>query len=75
MGRRFLSSDNIIPETKIRDLDSDSLDQVELMMEIEEEFGLQIPPDVAANFVTVADAIRYIETYKPMNLPDRKSVV
>lgn len=69
MGRRFLSSDNIIPETKIRDLDSDSLDQVELMMEIEEEFGLQIPPDVAANFVTVADAIRYIETYKPMNLP------
>jgi acyl carrier protein len=62
MGWRVRSSDNITPETKIRDLGSDSLDQVELMMEIEEEFGLQIPPEVAANFVTVADAIYYVES-------------
>lgn len=43
------------------DLNLDSLGLVELVMELEEEFGVQIPDDEAERIKTVADAIRYIE--------------
>jgi acyl carrier protein len=43
------------------DLGADSLDQVELVMTFEEEFGCEIPDDVAEKIVTVADAVKYIE--------------
>ena len=44
------------------DLGADSLDIVELVMDFEKEFGIEIPDDDAGdNIVTVADAIRYIE--------------
>jgi len=42
------------------DLGADSLDQVELVMELEEEFGITIPDDAAENILTVGDAIKYI---------------
>lgn len=38
------------------------------MMEIEEEFGLEIPPEVAAKFVTVSDAIQYVKSHITMTL-------
>jgi acyl carrier protein len=43
------------------DLGADSLDQVELVMELEEEFDMAVPPDDLNRIRTVADAIRYIE--------------
>ncbi len=43
------------------DAGADSLDTVELVMELEEEFDITIPDEDAVNIRTVADAIRYIE--------------
>lgn len=50
--------------TFAQDLGADSLDTVELIMEFEKEFGLQIPDDQAEKIVTVGDAIAYIEANK-----------
>ena len=43
------------------DLGADSLDTVELIMEFEKEFGINIPDDQAEKIKTVGDAISYIE--------------
>jgi acyl carrier protein len=43
------------------DLQADSLDAVELIMSMEEEFGTEIPDDVAEGFETVGDVVRYFE--------------
>ena len=45
----------------IEDLGADSLDTVELVMALEEEFGIEIPDEDAEKMTTVVDAIRYIE--------------
>ena len=45
----------------VEDLGADSLDTVELIMEFEKEFDLQIPDDQAENISTVGQAIQYIE--------------
>ncbi len=45
----------------IDDLGADSLDTVELVMAFEEEFGVEIPDDVAEKIVTIKDAIDFIE--------------
>ena len=44
------------------DLGADSLDTVELIMELEEEFGLEIPDEEAEKLTTVGDAVKYIES-------------
>ncbi len=46
----------------IDDLGADSLDTVELVMALEEEFDLEIPDDQAEQIKTVGDAIKYVET-------------
>ncbi|CEN52734.1 acyl carrier protein (ACP) (modular protein) [Capnocytophaga canimorsus] len=46
------------------DLGADSLDTVELIMEFEKEFDIQIPDDQAENIATVGQAIKYIEEAK-----------
>jgi acyl carrier protein len=46
------------------DLGADSLDTVELIMEFEKEFGIQIPDEDAEKIGTVGDAISYIEKKK-----------
>ena len=45
----------------VEDLGADSLDQVELVMAFEEEFGCEIPDDAAEKILTVKDAISFIE--------------
>jgi acyl carrier protein len=45
----------------IDDLGADSLDTVELVMALEEEFGIEIPDEDAEKITTVGDAIKYIE--------------
>jgi acyl carrier protein len=44
----------------IVDLGADSLDQVELVMAFEEEFGIEIPDDAAEKIITVGNAVKYI---------------
>ncbi len=48
----------------IEDLNGDSLDTVELVMALEEEFGYEIPEDVSEKITTVGQAIDYIESVK-----------
>ena len=45
----------------VNDLGADSLDTVELIMEFEEEFGIEIPDEDAEKITTVANALEYIE--------------
>ncbi|MDR1273617.1 MAG: acyl carrier protein [Odoribacteraceae bacterium] len=47
--------------TFTNDLGADSLDTVELIMELEKEFNITIPDDQAEKIVTVSDAIAYVE--------------
>ena len=53
-----------IEASVVEDLNADSLDLVELIMEIEEKFGIQIPDEVAEKIVTVNDAVEYIQEQK-----------
>ncbi|MCP4650754.1 MAG: acyl carrier protein [PVC group bacterium] len=45
----------------IDDLGADSLDTVELVMALEEEFGIEIPDEDAEKMTTVGEAVKYIE--------------
>jgi len=55
----------VTPEAKfIDDLGADSLDTVELVMALEEEFGIEIPDEDAEKIATVRDAITYIQEHK-----------
>ena len=45
----------------VEDLGADSLDTVELVMELEEEFDINIPDDAAEKIETVGQAIKFIE--------------
>ena len=58
-----VNEDQVTPEAKfIEDLGADSLDQVELVMALEEQFGAEIPDEEAEKLTTVGDAIKYIES-------------
>lgn len=48
----------------VDDLGADSLDTVELVMALEEEFGVEIPDEDAEKIGTVGDAIKYVEEKK-----------
>ena len=48
----------------MKDLEADSLDAVEIIMGIEEEFGIEIPDDEAEKFQTVGDLVKYVDTAK-----------
>lgn len=57
-----VDKDKIKPETSfVNDLGADSLDTVELVMELEEEFDINIPDDAAEKIQTVGQAVEYIE--------------
>lgn len=57
-----VSEDEITPETSfVNDLNADSLDTVEMVMELEEEFELNIPDEEAEKIQTVGHAIDYIK--------------
>jgi acyl carrier protein len=57
-----VSEDQVTPEASfVDDLGADSLDTVELVMALEEEFDTEIPDDKAETIAKVKDAILYIE--------------
>ena len=53
-----------IDSTFIDDLGADSLDIVELIMALEDEFSVEIPDDVAEKIKTVKDTVEYIDSAK-----------
>jgi acyl carrier protein len=58
-----VDKDTITTETSfVNDLGADSLDTVELVMELEEEFDINIPDDAAEKIQTVGQAVEYIES-------------
>jgi acyl carrier protein len=60
-----VSKEQITPETSfINDLGADSLDTVELVMELEEEFEINIPDDAAEKIQTVGQAVEFIEKHQ-----------
>ncbi|MFW5997045.1 MAG: acyl carrier protein [Verrucomicrobiota bacterium] len=60
-----VNEDQVVPEAKfVEDLGADSLDTVELVMALEEEFGAEIPDEEAEKLTTVGEAIKYIESMK-----------
>ena len=59
-----VSESEVVPEAKfIDDLGADSLDIVELVMALEDEYGIEIPDEDAEKIETVGDAIKYIEEH------------
>jgi acyl carrier protein len=57
-----VNEDQIKPEAKfIEDLGADSLDTVELVMALEEEFGTEIPDEEAEKLQSVGDVVKFIE--------------
>jgi len=57
-----VSAPEVTPEASfVEDLGADSLDQVELVMALEEEFDIEIPDEDAATITTVKSAVDYIE--------------
>ena len=54
--------DQVTPEAKfIEDLGADSLDTVELVMALEEEFGIEVPDEQSEKLQSVGDVIKHIE--------------
>ncbi|MDQ7857308.1 MAG: acyl carrier protein [Armatimonadota bacterium] len=55
---------SISPESSfVEDLGADSLDIVELVMALEDEFKIEIPDEQAEKIVTVGDAVKFIESH------------
>lgn len=60
-----VSEDEVKPEARfIEDLGADSLDIVELIMAMEEEFETEIPDEQAEKILTVGDATAYIQAHQ-----------
>jgi acyl carrier protein len=59
-----VSPEQVKPEGRfIDDLGADSLDTVELIMALEEEFNVEIPDEEAEKLVTVGDAMKYLQEH------------
>ena len=57
-----LAPEKITPESRImKDLGADSLDILQLLMRIEDQYGIVIPDQALAKFDTVADVVAYLE--------------
>ena len=56
------NEDEVTLETSLmRDLEADSLDAVEIMMALEDEFDIEVPDEVAEGFQNIGDIVKYIE--------------
>ncbi len=55
-----ITMDTVLTE----DLEADSLDAVEIIMSIEDEYGVEIPDDVATEFKSIRDIVEYVESVR-----------
>jgi acyl carrier protein len=69
--KALIKSELNVPEEKINmdsrlseDLGADSIDAVELIMKIEDEFNIQVSDEQAQNIKSVGDIVRYVESLK-----------
>jgi acyl carrier protein len=59
-----VEENKVVPDASfIEDLNADSLDLVELIMSLEEEFGVEIPDEDAEKIATVGDALNYLDEH------------
>ena len=57
-----IDEDNITMDSDIlEDFEADSLDVVDMVMTLEDEFGVEVPDEQIENFHTVGDVVRYVE--------------
>jgi len=60
-----VDEDEVTMDTNLmKDLSADSLDAVEIIMAIEDEYGFEIPDEDAEKFQTVKDLVKYVEDNK-----------
>lgn len=65
VDRLGVEESNVTPEASFReDLEADSLDLVELIMELEEQFGMEIPDEEAEKITTVEQAVEYVTEHQ-----------
>lgn len=58
-----VEEEKITPEAKlVQDLGLDSLDSIELLLTLEEQYNVRIPDEIYRNFVTVGDVVSYFES-------------
>ena len=63
VDRLGVDAEKVTPEASFKDdLGTDSLDIAELVMELEDEFDMEIPDEEAEKINTVGDAVKYIES-------------
>jgi acyl carrier protein len=63
--RLGVDASDVTPEASFReDLEADSLDLVELIMELEEQFGMEIPDEEAEKITTVEEAVDYVQEHQ-----------
>lgn len=55
------ASDITMETSMMKDLEADSLDAVEIMMALEDEFGISIPDEDAEGFKNIGDIVKYLE--------------
>jgi len=64
--RLGVDESDVTPDASFReDLEADSLDLVELIMELEEQFGMEIPDEEAEKITTVEEAVDYVVEQQP----------
>ncbi|RPJ46448.1 MAG: acyl carrier protein [Candidatus Latescibacterota bacterium] len=64
MEQLGVGADQVTPDARfIDDLGADSLDTVELVMALEEEFSIEIPDEDAEKIATVGDAVKYLQEH------------
>ena len=62
---RLKAGVEVTPDSRIKeDLGADSLDVLQLLMAIEDEYGIEVPDEKLAEFSTVGDVVAYLETLK-----------
>ena len=65
MDQLAVSESVVTMDTNLmKDLEADSLDAVEIIMAIEDEFGFEIPDEEAEKFQLVGDLVRYVEEHE-----------